>query len=148
MSILHELERLRKPLFSKTSRYFRGFITIMAFSDSGSVRRFQFQKRLLFLVGVFLLAAILGSSLTFIQSLRGHYNAVRLAFLERENKALTTLLEGQAEQLEKLRAELGRLKEFEQNIRAISGLNSPGEPIVGTGDGGERSVILLERRRK
>jgi len=120
----------------------------MAFSDSGPVRRFQFQKRLLFLVGVFLLAAILGSSLTFIQSLRGHYNAVRLAFLERENKALISLLEGQAEQLEKLRAELGRLKEFEQNIRAISGLNSPGEPIVGTGDGGERSVILLERRRK
>jgi hypothetical protein len=47
-----------------------------------------------------------------------------MTYLEQENKSLASLLEGQAEQLSRLKLEVARLKEFEQNLRVVSGMDA------------------------
>jgi hypothetical protein len=41
---------------------------------------------------------------------------------------MTSLLEGQAEQLSKLKLEMARLKEFEESLRRVSGLGERPNP--------------------
>jgi len=62
-----------------------------------------------------------------------------MTYLERENRSLTSLLDGQAEQLSRLKLEVARLKEFEQNLRVVSGMDAQADPMVGTGKRGEPS---------
>jgi len=54
---------------------------------------------------------------------RGQYYLTRMQYLERENRAMNSLLEAQAEQLSKLKLEMVRLKEFEDSLRQVSGLS-------------------------
>jgi len=113
----------------------QGAVTVIAFTESGRMRRFRTPKRLL-LVGAALLCLLLvGASVSILQMFRGQVDLARMAYLERENRSLTQLLEGQAEQLSRLKLEVARLKEFEQSLRAVSGLDSQGAPMVGTGHG-------------
>jgi len=113
----------------------RGAVTILAFTESGRMRRFRAPKRLLLVGAALLILLVGGASLSIVQMFRGQVDLARVAYLERENRSLTQLLEGQAEQLSRLKLEVARLKEFEQSLRAVSGLDSQGAPMVGTGHG-------------
>lgn len=105
----------------------RGAVTIVAFTESGQMRRLRFSNRLLVVSGLLLLILLMGATASVLQLYRGQVELARMAYLEGENRSLTTLLHGQAEQLSRLRLELNRLKEFEQNLRIVSGIDSPAE---------------------
>ena len=113
----------------------QGAVTILAFSESGRMRRLRLPKRVLLMSGLTLLILFAGSTLSILSLFRGQVDVARIAYLERENRSLIGLLEGQAEQLSRLKLEVARLKEFEQNLRVVSGLESQDAPMVGTGQG-------------
>ncbi|MBI3990137.1 MAG: hypothetical protein HY347_11045 [candidate division NC10 bacterium] len=119
-----------KRFSSKTFQAFRGFIIIIAFTDRGRMRRFRLKKSLLIFSAFVVLASIFGSALSFLGVFQGSYERARLVSLEAENRSLVSLLEGQAEQLSKLRQELDRLKELERSLRAVAGFGPP-SPGVG-----------------
>jgi hypothetical protein len=105
----------------------------MAFTESGRMRRVRVPKRLVVVSALILLTLVAGSTLSILSLFRGQVDLARIAYLERENRSLTALLAGQAEQLSRLKLEVARLKEFEQNLRVVSGLDSEAGPMVGTG---------------
>jgi len=100
----------------------------MAFTDSGWMRQFRLSKRIILLSCAVLMALTFGSTLTLLNLVRGQYYLTRMQYLERENRAMTSLLQGQAEQLSKLKLEMVRLKEFEESLRQVSGLSVRSEP--------------------
>ena len=116
------VDRLRS-LRSAMAGGFQGVVTIMAFTDTGWMRQFRLSKRIIFLSCIVLMALAYGSTLTLLNLVRGQYYLTRMQYLEQENRAMTSLLEGQAEQLSKLKLEMVRLKEFEESLRQVSGLN-------------------------
>jgi len=107
---------------------FRGAVTIMAFTDSGWMRQFRLSKRIILLSCAVLMALTFGSTMTLLNLVRGQYYLTRMQYLERENRAMTSLLQGQAEQLSKLKLEMVKLKEFEESLRQVSGLSVRSEP--------------------
>ncbi len=124
----------------------QGAVTILAFTDSGRMRRMRLPKRLLVVTSVILLILVAGSTVSILSLFRGQVDLARMAYLERENRSLTSLLEGQAEQLSRLKLEVARLKEFEENLRVVSGLDSQTTPMVGTGQArGARQELPRKR---
>ena len=111
----------------------RGTVTIVAFTESGRMRRMRLPLRLLAIAALLLLILVAGSVASLLSVFRGQVDIARATYLERENQSLTSLLEGQAEQLSRLKLEVARLLEFEQNLRVVSGMDSQTEPLVGTG---------------
>jgi hypothetical protein len=95
----------------------------MAFTDSGWMRQFRLSKRIILLSCAVLMALTFGSTLTLLNLVRGQYYLTRMQYLERENRVMTSLLQGQAEQLSKLKLEMIKLKEFEESLRQVSGLS-------------------------
>lgn len=123
-----------------------GAVTILAFTESGRMRRLRLPKRALLLCSLTLLILVAGSTISVLNLFRGQVDLARMAYLERENRSLTSLLRGQAEQLSRLKLEVERLKEFEQNLRVVSGLDSRAAPLVGTGQGrGARQELPRKR---
>lgn len=112
-----------------------GAVTILAFTESGQMRRLRLPKRTLVASGLTLLILVASSAVSILSLFREQVDVARIAYLERENQSLTSLLEGQAEHLSRLKLEVARLKEFEQNLRVVSGLDSQETPLVGTGQG-------------
>ena len=112
-----------------------GAVTILAFTESGQMRRLRLPKRILVASVLTLLVLVAGSTVSILSLFREQVDVARIAYLERENQSLTSLLEGQAEHLSRLKLEVARLKEFEQNLRVVSGLDSQETPMVGTGQG-------------
>ena len=93
-----------------------------------------------------LIVMVAGSTMSILVLFRGQVDLARMTYLERENRSLSSLLEGQAEQLSRLKLEVERLKEFEQNLRVVSGLESQTTPMVGTGQGrGARQELRKKR---
>ena len=124
----------------------QGAVTILAFTESGRMRRMRLPKRLLVVISVILLILVAGSTVSILSLFRGQVDLARMAYLERENRSLTSLLEGQAEQLSRLKLEVARLKEFEENLRVVSGLDSQTTPMVGTGQArGARQELPRKR---
>lgn len=124
----------------------QGAVTILAFTESGRMRRMRLPKRVLVIFTVTLLVLMAGSTASILSLFRGQVDLARMAYLERENRSLASLLEGQAEQLSRLKLEVERLKEFEQNLRVVSGLDSQATPLVGTGQGrGARQELPKKR---
>jgi hypothetical protein len=124
----------------------QGAVTILAFSESGRMRRLRLPRRVLVIFTLTFLILVAGSSISILSLFRGQVDLARMAYLERENRSLTSLLEGQAEQLSRLKLEVERLKEFEQNLRVVSGLDSQAAPMVGTGQGrGARQELPRKR---
>lgn len=123
-----------KRFSCRLSQAFRGFITIIAFTDRGRIRRFRLKKSLLILSAFVVLASIFSSALSFLGAFQGSSERARLVSLEAENRSLASLLEGQAEQLSELKKELDRLKELERTLRAVAGFGSL-SPGVGRGTG-------------
>ena len=124
----------------------QGAVTILAFTESGRMRRMRLPKRLLVVTSVILLILVAGSTVSILSLFRGQVDLARMAYLERENRSLTSLLEGQAEPLSRLKLEVARLKEFEENLRVVSGLDSQTTPMVGTGQArGARQELPRKR---
>lgn len=136
-----------RALARRASALCRGFITIMAFSESGWMRRFHLSKSALAVAGCCLAIFLVVSSALGVAYVRAQYHWAKLAYLERENRSLSVLLRGQAEQLSHLKAEMARLKDFEERLRAISGLESKSEPILGTGQGDPKASAAARERR-
>jgi hypothetical protein len=124
----------------------QGAVTILAFTESGRMRRMRLPKRVLLISSLTFLILVVGSTLSTLSLFRGQVDMARIAYLERENRSLTSLLEGQAEQLSRLKLEVERLKEFEQNLRVVSGLDSQGAPVVGTGQAQGAGQELPKKR--
>jgi hypothetical protein len=100
----------------------------MAFTESGWMRQFRLSKRVVVLSCLVLVLLILGSTITLLSLVKGQYYLTRMRYLEQENRAMTSLLEGQAEQLSKFKLEMTRLKEFEESLRRVSGLGERPNP--------------------
>ncbi len=128
MRVLRRTDHGPRSLGSSIAASLRGIVTIMAFTDSGWMRQFRLSKRTIFLSCVVLMVLAFGSTLTLLNLVRGQYYLTRMQYLERENRAMTSLLEGQAQQLSKLKLEMARLKEFEESLRQVSGLSTRSEP--------------------
>jgi hypothetical protein len=127
----------------------RGTMTIVAFTESGRIRRLRLPVRLLVVSASLLLVLVLGSTASILLLFRGQVDVARMSYLERENKSLTALLQGQAEQLSRLKLEVARLRELEQNLRVVSGMDPPAETagaMIGTGQA-RGSKQALPRKR-
>lgn len=111
----------------------QGAVTILAFTESGGMRRLRLPKRVLMISSLTFLILVAGSTVSILSLFRSQVDLARMTYLERENRSLASLLEGQAEQLSRLKIEVERLKEFEKNLRVVSGMDSQAAPIVGTG---------------
>jgi hypothetical protein len=123
-----------------------GAVTILAFTESGRMRRLRLPKRVLAIFTLTFVILVAGSTISILNLFRGQVDLARIAYLERENRSLASLLQGQAEHLSRLRLEVERLKEFEQNLRVVSGLDSQAAPMVGTGQGqGARQELPKKR---
>ena len=101
-----------------------GTITLLAFSEGGRMRQLTVGVRFLVLSGLLLLAWLAGSSTAVWRLFQGQIDVARMVYLETENRSLMRLLEGQAEQLSRLRVEIARLKEFEKHLRVVSGMDA------------------------
>ena len=125
------------PLLGSRARLLRllqGIVTVVAFTESGRMRRVRISNRLLVVSLLLLLMLLVGATAAVLQLYRGQVELARMTYLEGENRSLTSLLQGQAEQLSRLKLEVVRLKEFEQSLRVVSGMGSPTDPLVGTGE--------------
>lgn len=122
MEVVRRTVQGARFLASSIAVGFRGIVTIMAFTESGWMRQFRLSKRVIVLSCLFLVLLIFGSTITLLSLVKGQYYLTRTRYLEQENRAMTSLLEGQAEQLSKLKLEMTRLKEFEESLRRVSGL--------------------------
>ena len=134
------------PRMSMTTAL-QGAVTILAFTDSGRMRRLHLPTRVLLVSSLIFLMLIAGSTISILSLFRGQVDLARMAYLERENRSLTSLLQGQAEQLSRLKLEVERLKDFEQNLRVVSGLDSQAAPVVGTGQARKAGQELPKKRR-
>lgn len=106
---------------------FRGVVTIMAFTEGGLMRQFSLSRRTIALSCIVLMGLTVGSTVTLLNLVQGQYYLTRMKYLEQENRAMTSLLQGQAEQLSKLKLEMARLKEFEESLRQVAGLSVASE---------------------
>lgn len=106
---------------------FREVVTIMAFTEGGLMRQFRLSRRIIAFSCIVLTGLTVGSSVTLLNLVRGRYYLSRVKYLEQENRAMTSLLQEQAEQLSKLKIEMTRLKEFEESLRQIAGLSVASE---------------------
>ena len=122
MRVLREVFHGLLSLGSFIGAALRGVITIMAFTEGGLMRQFCLSRRIVAISCIVLTVLTVGSTVTLLNLVRGQYYLTRMQYLERENLAMTSLLQGQAEQLSKLKLEMAKLKEFEESLRQVAGL--------------------------
>jgi len=122
MEVLDATYRRLRVFASSIAGGFRGVVTIMAFTDTGWMRQFRLTKRVVALSCLLLMILAFSSMLTLLNLVRGEYYVTRMRYLEHQNRAMTSLLEGQAEQLSRIKLEMAKLKEFEESVRRVSGL--------------------------
>ncbi len=126
-----EAQRARRPRSGRWSRAVDGAVTVVAFTGSGRMHRVRVSRRLLVAAGLLIAVLLVGSTTSVLRLFREQVDLARMTYLEQENKSLTSLLEGQAEQLSRLKLEVARLKEFEQNLRVVSGMDTQTDPAAG-----------------
>jgi hypothetical protein len=125
--------RGRGTYLTRWTRAVDGAVTMVAFTESGRMHRVRVPKRLLLVALLLFMVLLVGSTTSVLGLFRGQVDLARMTYLERENRSLVSLLEGQAEQLSRLKLEVARLKEFEQSLRVVSGMDAQTDPVVGTG---------------
>lgn len=125
-----DARRPRRARPGRWSRAVEGAVTVVAFTESGRMHRVRLSRRLLVAAGLLLAVLLVGSTTSVLRLFREQVDLARMTYLEQENKSLTSLLEGQAEQLSRLKLEVARLKEFEQNLRVVSGMDSQTDPAA------------------
>jgi len=148
MSIQSDFKGLLSNAWQKFILSLKGFIVIITFSESGRMRRFTLSKRLLGSLSILLVLLPLFSTFIFFKNFDFLYRNARLAYLEEENSSLSARMQGQLQQINQLKKEIAELKDFEARLRAISGLSPSAQPVVGTGEGGERQASLVTRLKK
>jgi len=148
MKLHSDLRGILQGALQRLSLSLKGFIVVVTFSESGRMRRFTLSKRLLYSICVLFLLLSLFSTFVFFKNLDFLYRNARLAYLEEENSSLTARLQAQIQQINQLKKEIAELKDFEVQLRAISGLTPSAQPVVGTGDGGERPSSLVSKMKK
>ena len=114
----------------------KGVVTLMAFTDSGWMRRFRVPKLAVTILAAFLVGLALATILSVSFAVRAGADLRRLLAVERENRSLTSQLQDQASQLTRLQSEMSRLRELEKSLRAVSGLAERAEANESTGRGG------------
>jgi len=125
--------RERRSRLTRWSRAMEGAVTVVAFTEAGRMHRVRISRRLLVGAGLLVVVLLIGSTTSVLRLFHGDVDLARMTYLEQENRSLTSLLEGQAEQLSRLKLEVARLKDFEQSLRTVSGMDEQTEPVVGTG---------------
>jgi hypothetical protein len=128
-----EARRLRRTRLGRWTRAVEGAVTVVAFTESGRMHRVRVSRRLLVAAGLLVAVLLVGSTTSVLRLFRQQVDMARMTYLEQENKSLTSLLEGQAEQLSRLKLEVARLKEFEQNLRVVSGMDAQTDSAAGAG---------------
>lgn len=114
----------------------KGALTVMAFTDSGWMRRFRVPKLALAVLATLATGLTVATIVSLMFAVWAGSDLRRLSTVERENKSLTTQLQEQAGQLSRLQIEMSRLRELERSLRAVSGLAERNEPGRATGQGG------------
>ena len=143
-----EAQRARRTRPGRWSRAVEGALTVVAFTESGRMHRVRVSRRLLVVAGLLAVFLLVGSTTSVLRLFREQVDLARMTYLEQENKSLTALLEGQAEQLSRLKLELARLKEFEQNLRVVSGMDAQPEPAASAAPVRAEKAEKKEPRRK
>jgi len=143
-----EARRVRRPRPGRWSRAVEGALTVVAFTESGRMHRARVSRRLLVTAGLLIAVLLIGSTTSVLRLFREQVDLARMTYLEQENKSLTALLEGQAEQLSRLKLEVARLKEFEQNLRVVSGMDAQPDPAAAAAPAGAGKAEKKEPRRK
>jgi len=128
-----EARRLRRTRLGRWTRAVEGAVTVVAFTESGRMHRVRVSRRLLVAAGLLVAVLLVGSTTSVLRLFHQQVDLARMTYLEQENKSLTSLLEGQAEQLSRLKLEVARLKEFEQNLRVVSGMDAQTDSAAGAG---------------
>ena len=141
-----EAQRLRRTRLTRWSRAVQGAVTVVAFTESGRMHRVRVSRRLLVAAGLLVAVLLVGSTTSVLRMFREQVDLARMTYLEQENKSLTSLLEGQAEQLSRLKLEVARLKEFEQNLRVVSGMDAQTDPAAGAAPGRVEKKDLPRKR--
>jgi len=114
----------------------KGALTVMAFTDSGWMRRFRVPKLAVAVLAT-LAAGLAVTTLTSVLfAVWAGSDLRRLSTVERENRSLTTQLQEHVGQLNRLQIEMSRLRELERSLRAVSGLAERVEAGQPTGQGG------------
>lgn len=110
-------------------------ITIMAFTDSGWMRRFRVPRLALTALAVLQVTLTLAAVLSTSFAVWAGSHLRRLGAVHHENRALTLQLRDQARLLHRLQGEMARLRELEKGVRAASGLPHGARANGGTGEG-------------
>jgi hypothetical protein len=139
---------MRRPRLGRWSRAVEGALTVVAFTESGRMHRVRVSRRLLVTAGLLVAVLLIGSTTSVLRLFREQVDLARMTYLEQENKSLTALLEGQAEQLSRLKLEVARLKEFEQNLRVVSGMDARPDPAAAAAPAGAEKAEKKDPRRK
>jgi hypothetical protein len=145
---LTSFKSLGSTIRRKLSSSLRGSLVIVAFSESGSVRRFTLSKKLAGTLALVLTLLCLFSTYVFFKNFQFLFRNARIAYLEEENSSLAARLQGQLEQIDELKKEIAELKDFETKLRSISGLSPASSAVVGTGEGGERPSRFVSGLKK
>jgi len=140
-----EARRVRRTPLGRWSRAVEGAMTVVAFTESGRMHRVRISRRLLVATGLLAAVLLIGSTTSVLRLFREQVDVARMTYLEQENKSLTALLEGQAEQLSRLKLEVARLKEFEQNLRVVSGMDAQPDP-AGTAPASAEKAEKAEKK--
>jgi hypothetical protein len=114
----------------------KGAVTVMAFTDSGWMRRVRVPKGAMVILATVLASLSLTTILSVSYAVWAGADLRRLGAVERENQSLTAQLQEQATQLTRLQGEMSRLRELERSLRAVSGLADRSGESQGTGQGG------------
>lgn len=115
--------RLRQQVL----RALGGFITILAYSESGWMRRFRLPKPAIVVSAILVALLGLGATLSVMHFVRGRLAHARMVYLEQENASLLSVLQGQALQISRLKMEMARLRDLERSLRTASGLEMEGQ---------------------
>lgn len=108
-------------------------ITLLTFSKTGRVKQLQLSWRTLLFALAFVVTTTLGSAFALFASLKGWIGTPRLAAFEEENRFLRSELQKQGAHLDKLRAELKRLKELEEQLKVLAGVQASPDPTIRPG---------------
>jgi len=130
-----EARRVRRPRLGRWSRAVEGALNVVAFTESGRMHRVRVSRRLLVTAGLLVAVLLIGSTTSVLRLFREQVDLARMTYLEQENKSLTALLEGQAEQLSRLKLEVARLKEFEQKVLGSSAQRLLSQILLGGSNG-------------
>jgi hypothetical protein len=80
--------RSRGAGLMRWTRALDGAVTLVAFTESGRMRRVRMSKRLLLVALLLFVVLLVGSTTSVLGLFRGQVDLARMTYLERENRSL------------------------------------------------------------